>query len=144
MGERDFSQEYVFQELANSIRSTLPGWEAYSPDGLPFSDKGISGKTHTLTVKETLQGGNGRNLAHYNQMNREFKIFSISKAYYDYLVSVLCCNADDSIGSSMIDLGISDPTKIANNIDGGIGVFGTYSLASQKMDVIAIIGKFSQ
>jgi len=44
----------------------------------------------------------------------------------------------------MIDLGISDPTKIANNIDGGIGVFGTYSLASQKMDVIAIIGKFSQ
>ena len=143
MGERDFTNEYVFQQLAFQIRPSLPGWEPYSSSGLPFSDKGINGKKHTLVVKEIVQGGGfGHDLTRYDRMNREFKLYAISKDYYDYLVSVLCTNSDSGIGNGLIDLGVSEPIKIFNNIKGGVGLFGTYTLDDQIVDVMKITGSF--
>ena len=54
MGERDFTHELVFQQLANQVHATLPGWEPYSPYGLPFSDKGIDGERYTTTIWSAL------------------------------------------------------------------------------------------
>ncbi len=143
MGERDYSYEYVFQQLANRINANIPGWEPYSPYGLPFTDYGIEGKTHTLIVREIVQGANGRDLTKYTQMNRKFKLFSISKDYYQYLLSVLY-NSTDSEGlhGGMIDLGISEPIKYFSNINGGVGIFAAYSLDETDVDVMSIVGRF--
>ncbi len=143
MGERDYSYEFVFQQLANRINSNIPGWEPYSPYGLPFTDYGIEGKTHTLIVREIVQGANGRDRTKYTQMNRKFRLFSISKDYYQYLLSVLYNNTEsEGLHGGMIDLGLSEPIKYFSNINGGVGIFAAYSLDETEVDVMSIIGKF--
>ncbi len=143
MGERDYSYEYVFQQLANRINANIPGWEPYSPYGLPFTDYGIEGETHTLVVREIVQGANGRDLTKYTEMNRKFKLFSISRDYYQYLLSVLYNNTDsEGLHGGMIDLGISEPVKYFSNIKGGVGIFAAYSLDETEVDVMSIVGKF--
>ncbi|MBD5204498.1 MAG: DUF4249 domain-containing protein [Bacteroidales bacterium] len=143
MGERDYTYEYVFQQLANRVNSNIPGWEPYSPYGLPFTDYGIEGKTHTLIVREFVQGGNGRDLTKYSTMNRKFKLFSISKDYYQYLLSVLYNDTEsEGLHGGMIDLGISEPIKYFTNIKGGVGIFAAYSLDETDVDVMSIVGRF--
>lgn len=143
MGERDYTFEYVFQQLANNINANIPGWTPYSPDGLPFTDEGINGQSHTLVVKEIVQGGYGSHLTRYNEMKRKFKLFSISKDYYEYLLSVLYNDTDsEGLHGGMIDLGISEPMKYFSNIMGGIGIFASYSLDETDLDVIQICGRF--
>ena len=143
MGERDYTYEYVFQQLANRVNANVPGWEPYSPYGLPFTDYGIDGMTHTLTVREIVQGGNGRDLTKYSTMNRKFRLFSISKDYYQYLLSVLYNDKEsEGLHGGMIDLGISEPIKYFSNIKGGIGIFAAYSLDETDVDVMSITGLF--
>ena len=46
-------------------------------------------------------------------MKRGFRLYAISKAYYDYLVSVLINQTGDKgLQGGMIDLGIADPVKV--------------------------------
>lgn len=143
MGNRDFTYEYVFRRLADEVNGTLPGWEPYSPYGLPFSDRGIDGTRHTLVVKETIQSSIGVDFSRYGQMKREFRLYSISKAYYDYLVSILYNSTDDSgIHGGMIDLGIADPMKVYSNVAGGVGILAGYSLDSRVVDVLEVVGPF--
>ena len=142
-GVRDFTYEYVFRELARKISAIVPGWTPYSPDGLPFSDYGIEGKTHTLVVKEIVQGSNGWNLSGYDKMLRKFSLFSISEAYYNYLISRLYNESYDSdLHGGMIDLGFTEPIKSFSNIKGGVGIFASYSLDETGMDVMQVTGPF--
>jgi hypothetical protein len=145
MGERVFSNEYVFQQLARQINANIPGWEPYSPDGLPFSDYGINGQTHTLVVKEIVQGGNGIDLTRYKKMIRTFKLYSISKNYYDYLLSLIYNDSTaDGLHAGMIDIGVTEPIKYFSNINGGLGIFAAYSLDEVTIDVMSITGVFAQ
>lgn len=144
-GVRDYTYEYVFQQLAQDIKNVLADWEPYSHTGLPFSDKGINGTTHTLEVKEILQEQilDIFDYSREDDMNRQFKLFSISKSYYEYLVSALCNNAtDDSLHAGLIDLGMTEPLKYYSNINGGVGIFAAYNLHEVTMDILPIIGKF--
>lgn len=143
MGERVFTYEYVFQQLARQINANIPGWEPYSPDGLPFSDYGINGETHTLVVKEIVQGGNGVNLANCTEMMRKFKLYSISKNYYDYLISIIYNDSSlDGLHAGMINLGVTEPVKYFSNISRGLGIFAAYSLDERIVDVLDIVGAF--
>lgn len=147
MGERDFTHELVFQRLADQIHGTLPGWTPYSPYGLPFSDRGINGEMHTLILEEIIQAGygTGNYVWKQSQMKRNFKLYSISKPYYDYLVSVLVNQTNDKgIQGGMIDLGIADPVKVYSNISGGVGIMGCYTISETEIDVIKIIGPFPE
>ncbi|MCH5318356.1 MAG: DUF4249 domain-containing protein [Paramuribaculum sp.] len=144
-GVRDYTYEYVFQQLARQINSIVPGWEPYSYTGLPFSDYGIDGQTHTLIVKEIIQGDQ-LNLPAFSKMKRRFKLFSISRAYYNYLLSRLYSNSagDSSLHGGMIDLGFTEPLKSFSNINGGVGIFASYSLDETDIDVIGILGPFTK
>lgn len=143
MGERDFTHEFVFQQLANHVHSTLPGWEPYSPYGLPFSDKGIEGKTHTLVVREIVQMYDGAPDWHRSEMKRRFKLYTISKPYYDYLVSTLINQTDDKgLEGGLIDLGMAEPVKVYSNINGGVGILGCYTTSTAEIDVFKTVGPF--
>lgn len=141
MGERNFTHEYVFQQLANQIHSTLPGWKPYSPYGLPFSDKGFDGQKRTIEVREIIQLSPGT--WRQKRMARKFWLYAISKPYYDYLVSSIINRTDNKgIQGGLIDLGLADPVKIFSNVDGGVGIVGCYTSDSQTIDVIKEIGPF--
>ena len=141
MGERNFTHEYVFQQLANQVHSTLPGWEPYSPYGLPFSDKGFDGQKRTIEVREIIQLSAGT--WRQKRMARKFWLYTISKPYYDYLVSSIINRTDDKgIQGGLFDLGLADPVKIFSNVDGGVGIVGCYTSDSQTIDVIKEIGPF--
>lgn len=147
MGQKDYSYEFVFQQLAQTINSSVPGWEPYSPKGLPFCDHGINGTTHTLILKETVQVSPLMDIDKWTSMPRGFRLFAISKPYYNYLISLLCSDTsddDNNIHSGMIDLGIAEPSKIYCNIGGGLGILGCYTCDYKSIDVIKELGAFSK
>ena len=141
IGVRDYTYEFVFQQLANHINAVVPGWEPYSPYGLPFTDYGIDGTTHTLIVKEIVSSYYP--LSGWSEMKRKIKLYSISESYYLYLLSKLYNGTDNSgLHGGMIDLGVTEPMKYYSNINGGTGILGAYSLDETEIDVIQIIGRF--
>ena len=143
-GVRDFTYEYVFQQLARKIGAIIPAWVPYSSEGLPFSDYGIEGKTHTLVVKEIIQGNrNYYPLSGYTHMLRKISLYSISESYYNYLVSRLYNESYDSdLHGGMIDLGLTEPLKTYSNIHGGVGIFASYCLDEAELDVMETTGPF--
>lgn len=137
MGERDFTYEYVFQQLAREISDGISEWTPYSYTGLPFSDKGIEGQKHTLIVREILQNPNG--FDHWTEMPRLFRLYSISKNYYEYIVSVLRnSTSENGLQGGLIDLGLSEPGKVFTNIIGGTGILGSYVLDEKVVDVFQL------
>ena len=134
MGERRFTQEYVFQKLANTVNKYLPQWEPYSPYGLPFSDEGIDGETHTLVVQEIVQQQPLRQLGQ-TSLHRKFQLFAISQAYYRYLVSVICLTGSSTLHSAMIDLGVAEHMAAFSNVEGGIGILGCYAEDSKTVTI---------
>lgn len=137
MGERDFTYEYVFQQLAREVSDGIFEWTPYSYTGLPFSDKGIEGKKHTLVVREILQNPNG--FDHWTEMPRRFCLYSISKNYYDYIVSVLRnSTSDNGLQGGLIDLGLSEPGRVFSNIIGGTGILGSYVRDEKVVDVFQL------
>lgn len=134
MGERDFTHEYVFQQLASRINRTVPGWTPYSYLGLPFSDDGIDGKTHTLEVRETVQGAAYPGAPRSSEMNRVFRLYAISRAYYEYLLTVITNDTNgSSLRSGMVDAGLVNPIKTYSNVEGGLGFVGSYVLATDTL-----------
>lgn len=129
-----FSEEPVFQQLNQEMNDVLPGWElsnAQMEHGLPFSDKTINGKTHTLHICEIPS----RNLLNLKTMVRKFELFSISENYYKYLTDVLRTEYSDGISGGLIDIGAVEPIKIFTNIEGGTGILGSYSSDFQVVNV---------
>ncbi|MCH5347672.1 MAG: hypothetical protein J1E63_11205 [Muribaculaceae bacterium] len=51
-------------------------------------------------------------------------------------------NIDGGLHGGMIDLGVTEPIKLYSNIDGGIGILGSYSLDAVELDAIKILGPF--
>lgn len=143
-GVRDFTYEYVFQQLARKIGAVVPSWRPYSSEGLPFSDYGIEGKTHTLIVKEIIQGtGTFFPLSTFTHMLRKISLFSISESYYNYLISRLYNESYDSdLHGGMIDLGFTEPLKTYSNINGGVGIFASYCVDEKDIDVVEFTGPF--
>lgn len=144
MEERNYTYEFVFQQLAKQVQVSRPGWIPYSPLGLPFSDDGIDGENHTLILKEIVQGGVISYLHNWTCMYRNFKLFSISENYYNYLVSVLCNDTyDDSLSGGLVNIGLIEPTKIFTNITGnGVGLLGSYSVADTTVNTFDTVGPF--
>ena len=109
---------------------------------MPFSDYGIEGKTHTLIVKEIIQGS-GLIWSHYDKMWRKYSLFSISESYYNYLVTRLYNESYDSdLHGGMIDLGFTEPLKTYSNINGGVGIFASYCVDEKDLDVLEYTGPF--
>lgn len=143
-GVRNFTFEYVFQQLARKIGAIIPAWVPYSSEGLPFSDYGIEGETYTLVVKEIIQGMRFTDpLPGYTHMHRKISLYSISESYYNYLVSRLYNETYDSdLHGGMIDLGFTEPLKTYSNINGGVGIFAAFCVDETELDVMEITGPF--
>ena len=137
----NFDGEFVFQQLRQQVNDIIPGYELNPILGLPFSDAGINGKTHTLVVKEIDQEGGHRygKKPYPNEKLTKIQLFAISKEYYKYLFDILRYNVDSGISGGLIDIGVAEPMKLYSNIDGGIGIMGAYNLDEEIIDIIQIM-----
>lgn len=137
----DFDGEFVFQQLSQQINDVMPGYELNPYNGLPFSDVGINGKTHTLVVKEIDQEAGhkyGQN-RHPSEKLTKIQLFAISKEYYNYLFDILRYNSNSGISGGLINIGASEPIKLFSNIKGGVGIMGAYNLDEELVDIIQIM-----
>lgn len=131
---QDYDGEFVFQQLKQQIDDTMPGYELNPHNGLPFSDVGINGKTHTLVIKEVDQ--NSGYAEPRTEYIRKFRLYSISKDYYKYLFDIMRLQGDSGISGGMIDIGVAEPIKIFSNIDGGVGILGCYNMDEVVIDIV--------
>ena len=138
MGQVDYTADYVFQVLANTINQDIQGWQPDGVFGYPFSDKGIEGELYTITVSEVLQTPL---VGMIKRLRRKIKLYSISKSYFEYMVSVLSMDYDESaFKGNLLSLGLMEPTKIYSNIDGGTGLMGSYNLSTVNIDLLQLAG----
>ncbi|MDE5647047.1 MAG: DUF4249 domain-containing protein [Muribaculaceae bacterium] len=98
----------------------------------------MSGERYTITVNEILQtpwiGG-------VERLPRKVKLYSISKSYFEYMVSVLSMDLDESaLKGNLLSLGLMEPTKIYSNIEGGAGLMGSYNLSTAEVDLLEQTG----
>lgn len=121
LGTFDYSYEPLFQLTSETINRTLSSFKVEGQFGLPFSFNGKDGQEYTLTVKET-----GAPYFYENDADRKRKItlFSISKSYYKYVMTLLANDDASSWQGGLTEIGLTEPISIYSNIVGGIGIFG--------------------
>ena len=138
MGQPDFSADYVFKVLADMINKDMNGWKPDGVFGYPFCDKGIDGQRYTITVTEDIQSPL---TWHIKQLARKVCLYSISRSYFEYMVSVLSMDYDESaLKGNLLSLGLLEPDKIYSNIDGGAGIMGSYNLSAVHLDILKETG----
>ena len=138
MGQVDYTLDYVFNALADIINKDIQGWRPDGVFGYPFTDKGIDGQQYTITLSEVIQ---------YPWVNaikrlpRRVNLYSISRPYFEYMVSVLSQDYDQSaLKGNLLSLGLMEPTKIYTNIESGAGILGCYNLSCVKIDLLQLTG----
>lgn len=138
MGQVDYTIDYVFQVLASTVNQDVSGWKPDGVFGYPFSDYGIDGKRYTISVCEVLQSPL---VSMIKSLPRRVKLYSISRSYFRYMVSVLSMDYEKaSLKGNLLTLGLVEPTKIYTNIEGGAGVLGSYNLSEQQVDLLKLTG----
>lgn len=142
MGQVDYTIDYVFNVLAEMINKDIQGWRPDGVFGYPFTDKGIDGQRYTITVSEIIQSP-WTNMI--DRLPRKVKLYSISRSYFEYMVSILSQNYDKTaLQGNLLSLGLMEPTKIYTNIEAGAGIFGCYNLSSVKIDILQMTGGWPQ
>lgn len=132
LGTLDYSFDPVFQLTSERINKTLTNLKIEGQNGLPFSNEGIGGDEFTVTVKETVSP-----LLYYGDDwgGRKVSLYSISEAYYRYVISLLANDSDSSWQGGFTDVGVAEPVKIFSNITGGIGIMGCLHRDACQVDL---------
>lgn len=127
-GEFDFTYDPVFQLTSERINPSLSSPEVVGQYGLPFTNEGFEGEEISFSFKERIQYrsstaailGLDRKLDYERLVN----VYSISEAYYRYIISVLSNDSDYSWQGHLMDVGFSEPVRIFSNVSGGTGILG--------------------
>lgn len=142
LGGLSYSDEYVFQVLAAMLNQHTQGWKANglaSLSGFPFSDKGIDGKNHTITLTEKVYHNPAGDFR--TALERKISLYSISKPYFDYMLSILSLDYDEEfLKGNLLSLGLMEPTRIYSNIQGGAGIMGSYIQTIAIIDLLKFTG----
>ncbi|GAF03074.1 DUF4249 domain-containing protein [Saccharicrinis fermentans] len=109
-------QEILFKDILGTLGETNTSLFAI------FSDKLFQGQEYLLNVYIRKDNFSALNAEHYVKV----EILSLSENLYRYLRSLeLATNGDN----------FSEPVKIFTNIDGGFGVFGSYTIDQQIVNI---------
>lgn len=133
LGTLDYSYDPVFQILSEEVNGSLTNQTISGQFGLPFSDQGIDGMEYTLTIKEI--GPDSYYKDYGKSCYRRIRLYSLSEAYYRYLLSLLSNDSDNTWQGGMSDIGIAEPVTIYSNIQGGVGILGCQQQVSQLKDL---------
>lgn len=115
----DYSYDPIFQVTNEEINGSLTNRSIQSYMGYPFTSKGMETDEYMLTVKEIVSTAESTN-------KRKIHLYTISEAYYRYVVNYLANNKDGSIYGELTSLGLAEPLITFTNIQGGLGLLACY------------------
>lgn len=120
-GTIDYNAEPAFRLTAERINKLFSNLKIEGQNGLPFTNEGLPDGECQIRITEngshslyTRPGDNGRIIS----------LYSISEAYYKYVISLLANDSDMSWQKGMVNIGLADPVRIFTNIRGGTGIMG--------------------
>lgn len=120
IGTLDYTSEPAFLLTMERINKTLSGLKIEGNFGLPFTNEGLSDNECSIQITEK----GSHSLYTTNNNGRIISLYSISEAYYKYVISLLANDTEMSWQAGMVDIGLADPVRIYNNIKGGTGIMG--------------------
>lgn len=123
LGEINFSYDPVFQFMFEQINHGFTNRQIINHYGLPFTNEGISGDEYTLTIKET-GASNMYSMEEFGGRDRIITLYSISEAYYNYIISLLANDEIITTQGELIAKGLVEPLGIYSNVNGGTGILG--------------------
>ena len=132
LGEMNYSYEPAFRITEEKINKTLSSTKIGGQFGLPFSNESMNEGDNTLVIKET---GPAFEYNSEEKCRRVITLYTISEAYYKYILTLLANDSDSSWQGGLSDIGLSEPIKIYSNINGGIGIFGCITPTRKKISL---------
>ena len=122
VGTLDYSADPAFRLTSESINKTFASLKLEGQNGMPFSNEAMQDGDCCIRITEK------GDYTYYNMGDnarlRNVTLYSISEAYYKYLISVLSNDSESSWQGGLTDIGLSEPVRIFSNIKGGCGIFG--------------------
>ena len=118
LGSFDYSYDPHFLATTQEINQSLSDLKTVSPYGFPFTNAVDSTARHTIQLVER-----GAPFIFFPAEDRErvVTIYSITEAYYRYMVTLLA-NYDLTWHGDMTEKGLVQPVKVFSNVSGGTGI----------------------
>ena len=129
----DYNREPLFNEIFTPLEALMGDTGGYTM----FTDRSIDGQSYPLTMATRLHY-----IVNTTDPNTEpnmltFKLYSISKSYYDYLLSVY--QVDDSFNGQLGDFGLSEQRHTYSNVSTGAGIVAACAIDSRAVNLTEII-----
>lgn len=131
MGMIDYSYDPHFMATAQEINQSFSSLKTVTPYGFPFTNAIDRTDDHTIVIVEQ-----GAPFIYSMAEGRErtFTIFSITEAYYRYLVTLMA-NSDITWHGDMTEKGLVQPVKVFSNIQGGTGILACTTPTRMKISL---------
>ena len=121
VGTLDYSADPAFRLTSERINKTFASLKLEGQNGMPFTNEAMQKGDCCIRITEK---GDYTYYMGENARLRKVTLFSISEAYYKYLISVLSNDSESSWQGGLTDIGLSEPVRIFSNINGGCGILG--------------------
>lgn len=123
----DYTSDPVFSNKVSALDKVLGNDWLSGYNGRPFSDELFDGKEYTMTLDGNFSYGYNPGFTQpENRLPDSARVYlyAISEPYYKYLLA-LANLSDDSFNNNLADIGLAEPVRVFNNIEGGLGILGT-------------------
>ena len=121
VGTLDYSADPAFRLTSERINKTFASLKLEGQNGMPFTNEAMQKGDCCIRITEK---GDYTYYMGENARLRNVTLYSISEAYYKYIISVLSNDSESSWQGGLTDIGLSEPVRIFSNIKGGCGIFG--------------------
>lgn len=121
----DYASEPVFENTISILDKVMGNDWLSGGRGRPFSDELFNGKEYTMKLDRGYYGywSDSTNPDRMPDSIRVY-LYAISESYYKYMTALTSLN-DGSLNNDLADIGLAEPVRVFNNIEGGVGILGT-------------------
>lgn len=123
----DYASDPVFGNKVSILDKVMGSDWLSGYNGRPFSDELFDGKEYTMTLDANSYYGHNPIFPLPGEAlpdSARVYLYAISEPYYKYL-SALATLSDGSFNNDLADIGLAEPVRVFNNIEGGLGILGT-------------------
>lgn len=121
----NYGTDPVFSDKISILDKVMGNDWLSGNGGRPFSDELFNGEKYVMKLKSYSSYGYWPDPTHERLPDSmRVYLYSISESYYKYLSALATLN-DDSFNNDLAELGLAEPVRVFNNIEGGVGILGS-------------------
>lgn len=121
VGTFDYSADPAFRLTTERINKTFASLKLEGQNGMVFTNESMPDGNCCIRITEK---GDYTYYKGENANQRDVTLYSISEAYYKYIISLLSNDSESSWQGGLTDIGLSAPVRVFTNVSGGTGIFG--------------------